>query len=242
MRSGGSACDDEAVDLIALMLAFAVAVLLISASPGPAMALILRRAAVHGWRAAVPTVLGLEFGLYLWALMAAAGFAALVAVSEAAFVTLKVVGAAVLIYLGVRAWLAAWRGAGRHRQPPRAAPARGGRASPRESWSSSPTRRPRSSWSRSTRSSCPIALLFTTTAGLALVQVTIETAFYLSLAYAFGRAGRFFRSSRVALDAIAGTVLVELSLTLRLVGALATGPVGQRDLRARHPGRARCAP
>ena len=57
-------------------------------------------------------MLGLEFGLYLWALMAAAGFAALVAVSEAAFVTLKVVGAAVLIYLGVRAWLAAWRGDG----------------------------------------------------------------------------------------------------------------------------------
>ncbi|HET6940447.1 MAG TPA: LysE family transporter, partial [Nocardioides sp.] len=89
--------------------AFVVAVLLISASPGPAMALILRRTALHGMRTAVPLVLGLELGLYLWALAAAAGFAALVAASEAAYWALKVVGAGVLVYLGGRAWLAAWR-------------------------------------------------------------------------------------------------------------------------------------
>jgi threonine/homoserine/homoserine lactone efflux protein len=204
------------VDLIALMPAFVVAVLLISASPGPAMALILRRAAVHGWRAAVPTVLGLEFGLYLWALMAAAGFAALVAVSEAAFVTLKVVGAAVLIYLGVRAWLAAWRGD--------------------ENGTGGAQTSGASPWWKCFAEGVVVQLanpkaaifmvafypqfvpadrpLFTTTAGLALVQVTIETAFYLSLAYAFGRAGRFFRGSRVRrrLDAIAGTVLVGLGI------------------------------
>jgi len=46
-----------------------LAVLLISGSPGPAMALILRRAAVQGWRGAVPPVLGLEVGLYVWALL-----------------------------------------------------------------------------------------------------------------------------------------------------------------------------
>src|SRR3954464_4894643 len=89
--------------------AFVVAVLLISASPGPAMALILRRTALHGMRTAVPVVLGLELGLYLWALAAAAGFAALVAASEAAYLALKVVGACVLFYLGVRAWQAAGR-------------------------------------------------------------------------------------------------------------------------------------
>src|SRR3954447_21658122 len=89
--------------------AFAVAVLLISASTGPAMALILRRTALHGMRTAVPLVLGLELGLYLWALAAAAGFAALVAASEAAYWALKVIGACVLVYLGIRAWLAAWR-------------------------------------------------------------------------------------------------------------------------------------
>ena len=204
------------MDLIALMPAFVVAVLLISASPGPAMALILRRAAVHGWRAAVPTVLGLEFGLYLWALMAAAGFAALVAVSEAAFVTLKVVGAAVLIYLGVRAWLAAWRGDGHDTD--------GAQTSGTGSWWRSFAEGVVVQLANPKAAIFMVAFypqfvpadrpLFTTTAGLALVQVTIETAFYLSLAYAFGRAGRFFRSSRVRrrLDAVAGTVLVGLGI------------------------------
>src|SRR5688500_19618021 len=72
------------------------------------MALILRRAALCGFRGAVPTVLGLEAGLYVWALLAAAGFAALVAASEFAYLVLRVVGAAFLIVLGIRAWRAAW--------------------------------------------------------------------------------------------------------------------------------------
>jgi threonine/homoserine/homoserine lactone efflux protein len=207
------------MDLIALMPAFVVAVLLISASPGPAMALILRRAAMHGWRAAVPTVLGLELGLYLWALAAAAGFAALVAVSETAFVVLKVVGAVVLVGLGVRAWRSAWRAS----HPAGDEPEPGGRA-----------------WGRSFTEGVVVQLanpkaaifmvafypqfvpadrpLFATTAGLALVQVAIETGFYLCLAHLFGRAGAAFRSSRVRrrIDAVLGTVLVGLGVRVAL--------------------------
>ena len=97
------------VDLLLALPTFVVAVVLIAASPGPAMALVLRRAALQGWRAAVPTVLGLEAGLYAWALLAAAGFAALVAASEVAFLVLRVVGAGVLLYLGARAWVGLWR-------------------------------------------------------------------------------------------------------------------------------------
>jgi threonine/homoserine/homoserine lactone efflux protein len=202
------------MDLVALMPAFVLAVLLISASPGPAMALIFQRAAVGGWRGAVPTVLGLEAGLYVWALAAAAGFAALVAVSTTAFVVLKVVGAAVLICLGVRAWRSAWRGG--HDEAGATPPVRG--------W-----------WARFAEGAVvqlanPKAAifmvafypqfvpagrpLFATTAGLALVQVALETAFYLTLAYGVGRAGGFFRRSRVRrrLDAIAGTVLVALGV------------------------------
>src|SRR5687768_6097658 len=76
------------------------------------MALIFRRAALGGWRGAVPTVLGLELGLYIWALFAGAGFAALVAASEVAYLVLRVVGAAVLLVLGFRAWRTAWRDRG----------------------------------------------------------------------------------------------------------------------------------
>ena len=72
------------MELATSLPAFLLAVLLISASPGPAMALIFRRAALRGLAGAVPTVLGLELGLYCWALFAGAGFAALVAASEVA--------------------------------------------------------------------------------------------------------------------------------------------------------------
>src|SRR5688572_20388941 len=110
-----------AVDVLTSLPAFVLAVLLISASPGPAMALIFRRAALRGLRGAVPTVLGLEFGLYLWALFAGVGFAALVAASEVAYLVLRVVGAGVLLVLGFRALRTAWRDRTPAAEPPAAA-------------------------------------------------------------------------------------------------------------------------
>ena len=202
------------MDLIALLPAFVLAVVLISASPGPAMALVLRRSALGGWRAAVPTVLGLELGLYLWALAAAAGFAALVAASETAYVVLKVVGAAVLLWLGIRAWRAALRG-GALEDVAVAAPSR---------------------WWRSFGEGLVVQLanpkaavfmlafypqfvprdrpLFLTTAGLAVLQVVIETALYLGLAYGAGRAGAFLTRPAVRrrVEAVTGTVLIGLGV------------------------------
>ncbi|WP_435771946.1 LysE family translocator [Nocardioides sp. SYSU DS0651] len=206
------------MDLIALLPAFVVAVLLISASPGPAMALILQRAAVGGWRAAVPTVLGLELGLYLWALAAAAGFAALVAVSETAFVALKVVGAAVLLYLGIRAWRSAWRGGAAHDVDP---PEQRGWWARLAEGTLVQLANPKAAmfmvafYPQFVPAGRP---LFATTAGLALLQVLIETVFYLGLAYGVGRAGAFFRRSQVRrrLDAVAGTVLVALGVRVAL--------------------------
>jgi hypothetical protein len=52
------------VGLLSSLPTLLFAVVLISVSPGPAVALILRRAALQGFRSAVPTVLGLEAGLY----------------------------------------------------------------------------------------------------------------------------------------------------------------------------------
>ena len=95
--SGAADATIPRVELVSSLPAFLLAVLLISASPGPAMALIFRRAALRGLAGAVPTVLGLELGLYCWALFAGAGFAALVAASEIAYLVLRVVGAAVLL-------------------------------------------------------------------------------------------------------------------------------------------------
>ncbi|MBA9004567.1 LysE family translocator [Thermomonospora cellulosilytica] len=211
------------MDIVAALPAFVVAVVLISASPGPAMALIMRRAALRGLSGAVPTVLGLEAGLYVWALCAGAGLAALVAASEVAYLVLRVVGAAFLLYLGVRSWRAAWRSrkAGPAGEADRDLPG----ASPR-------------TWWRAFGEGAVVMLanpkaaafmiafypqfvpadrpLLATTALLALLQVAVETVLYLALAAVVGRAGTWFRRPAVRrqLDAVSGTVLVALGLRM----------------------------
>jgi threonine/homoserine/homoserine lactone efflux protein len=208
------------VDVVVSLPAFVLAVLLISASPGPAMALIFRRAALRGLRGAVPTVLGLELGLYVWALFAGAGFAALVAASEVGYLVLRVVGAAVLLWLGFKAWRAAWLAR------------RDGAAAVGEELPVVAGRR----WWTAFGEGLVVQLanpkaavfmiafypqfvpadgpVFVTTALLGLLQITIETGLYLGLAAGVARAGDWFRrpSIRRRIEAVSGTVLVGLGL------------------------------
>ena len=198
-----------------MLPAFLLAVLLISASPGPAMALILRRAALNGTRAAVPTVLGLELGLYLWALAAGAGLASLVAASETAYTTLRVVGAGVLVYLGIKAWRSAFAG-GDAPGSTRSVPVRSWRASFLEGVLVQ-IANPKAAvfmfafYPQFVPAEGPVLAW---TAALALLQVTVETALYLGLAAAVGRASLWFRRPRVRrrLELASGTVLVGLGL------------------------------
>ena len=205
------------MDVLASLPAFVLAVLLISASPGPAMALIFRRAALRGLRGAVPTVLGLELGLYVWALFAGAGFAALVAASEVAYLVLRIIGAAVLLVLGFRAWRAAWRGRG----TPVAAeelPARHGR------WWGSFAEGVVVQLANPKAAVFMIAFypqfvpadgrIFATTAVLGLLQITLETGLYLALAAGVARAGTRFSRPRIRarLEAVSGTVLIALGV------------------------------
>jgi len=82
-------------------LAIAVVVVL---TPGPATALVVRNSLRGGPRAAWATTAGNSTGILAWALASVLGISALVAASEAAFATLKIVGAVVLVWLGVQAW------------------------------------------------------------------------------------------------------------------------------------------
>ena len=209
------------MDLRSTLPAFLLAVLLISASPGPAMALIFRRAALRGLRGAVPTVLGLELGLYGWALFAGAGFAALVAASEVAFVVLRVVGAGVLLVLGFRALRGAWRGAPMTTDEP--AP------TGRRWWGAFAEgvvvqlANPKAAvfmiafYPQFVPADGPV---FATTAVLGLLQITLETALYLALAAGVARAGTWFRRPRIRrrLEAVSGTVLVGLGLRVAASG------------------------
>ena len=212
------------MDVVASLPAFLLAVLLISASPGPAMALIFRRAALRGWRAAVPTVLGLELGLYVWALFAGLGFAALVAASEVAYLVLRIVGAVVLLYLGIKAWRAAWLERRRRLAEPDvpvvvAEPPLG-----RRHWWGAfgegvvvQLANPKAAvfmiafYPQFVPSEGPV---FVTTALLGLLQITLETVLYLSLAAGVARAGAWFRRPRIRsrIEAVSGTVLVGLGL------------------------------
>jgi threonine/homoserine/homoserine lactone efflux protein len=209
------------VEVVASLPAFVLAVVLISASPGPAMALIVRRAALRGLRGAVPTVLGLEFGLYAWALFAGAGFAALVAASEVAYLVLRVVGAAVLLVLGVRALRTAWRGGGAAVEAP---------APSRRRWWGAVTEGAVVQLANPKAAVLMLAFypqfvpagsaVFATTALLALLQIALETALYLGLAAGVARAGSWFSRPRIRrrLEAVSGTVLVGLGLRVAASG------------------------
>jgi threonine/homoserine/homoserine lactone efflux protein len=77
-------------------------------TPGPDTALTIRNSLLGGRRGGLFTALGVATGQATWTLAASAGIAALLAASEPAFVALKLLGAAYLVYLGAHAlWRAA---------------------------------------------------------------------------------------------------------------------------------------
>lgn len=90
--------------------AFLLVALVVVFTPGPATALVIRNALRGGTHAAWATTAGNSTGIFLWAAASVLGISALVAASEAAFAVLKIVGAVVLVYLGLQAVLRARRG------------------------------------------------------------------------------------------------------------------------------------
>jgi threonine/homoserine/homoserine lactone efflux protein len=107
--------------------AFVAIALLLSMTPGPDTALVTRNALVAGRRAGAFTILGIGLGLVVWTFAASVGVTAVLRASEPAFVAVKVVGSAYLIYLGGQALWVAFRGdgprvqlapPGAHRIPP----------------------------------------------------------------------------------------------------------------------------
>jgi threonine/homoserine/homoserine lactone efflux protein len=89
--------------MVGTLVSFAGIAALVSLTPGPATALVVRSAALRGRREALLVTLGNSTGIFMWALASVLGISALVAASETAFWVLKMAGAAVLIVLGVQA-------------------------------------------------------------------------------------------------------------------------------------------
>lgn len=84
------------------IVAFVAASFLIALSPGPGTAMVLRQS-VHGRKAALATVFGMEVGVACWAVAAALGVSVLLTASEIAYHGLRIAGAVFLVYLGVKA-------------------------------------------------------------------------------------------------------------------------------------------
>ena len=90
----------------AQLLAFVGVAVVLSVTPGPDMALVLRNTLRFGRDAGLRTVAGIGVGLLGWATASALGVAAVLAASATAFTVLKLAGAAYLVYLGIRTLLA----------------------------------------------------------------------------------------------------------------------------------------
>ena len=81
---------------------------LVIVMPGPDTAVTINGTLGGGRRGGMFTALGVSCGQAVWTLAASAGISALLVASEPAFLTVKYLGAAYLLYLGLHAiWSAA---------------------------------------------------------------------------------------------------------------------------------------
>jgi threonine/homoserine/homoserine lactone efflux protein len=93
--------------LLHVMPAFLLACVILAALPGPATVLFLHRSVRDGRTAGLAAVAGNEIGVFGWTLAGGAGLSMLLAANRMLSLALHVVGAAILIWLGVSAWRSA---------------------------------------------------------------------------------------------------------------------------------------
>jgi threonine/homoserine/homoserine lactone efflux protein len=204
--------------VIGTFAAFLAVSALVIVTPGQDTALTIRNALTGGRRAGVFTALGVSSGQAVWALAASAGLAALLAASEPAFLALKFVGAAYLVYLGGRSLRDAVRGSG---HGPAATVRRDGGLRPGAAYRQGVL---------SNLANPKMAVFFTSLLpqfaggegafaallGLGLVFCAMTLLWLAAYAVVVDRAGRWLRRPGVrrVIDAATGAVLVALGLRL----------------------------
>ena len=91
------------MDPLALLL-FAAALILNAGTPGPSIAALISRVITRGWHDVAPFVAAMWLGEVIWLTLAMAGLATLAETFHIAFVVLKYVGVAYLLWLAWRMW------------------------------------------------------------------------------------------------------------------------------------------
>jgi len=85
-------------------IAFSIAAAVVLVIPGPTIIAVVSHSLAHGRRAAFPLVVGVTLGDFTAMTLSLAGLGAVMAASATLFSVLKILGAAYLIYLGVKLW------------------------------------------------------------------------------------------------------------------------------------------
>jgi threonine/homoserine/homoserine lactone efflux protein len=87
-------------------LAFTAASAVLLVIPGPTILLVVSYALGQGWRTALPMAIGVALGDFTAMTLSLLGLGALLAASATLFTVLKWVGAAYLVWLGIKLWRA----------------------------------------------------------------------------------------------------------------------------------------
>jgi threonine/homoserine/homoserine lactone efflux protein len=186
-------------------MTFLLVALVVIVTPGQDTALTIRNTLLGGRWDGVLTGIGVASGQLVWVVATSVGLAALLVASEPAFVALRVVGAAYLVWLGARSLWSAWRGARSHEHdvPRRRTPFRQGVLS--------------------NLGNPKMAVFFTSllpqfahSFGALLAHGLVFCALTLGWLSLVARAGSALRRPRVrrVVDAVTGAVLVALGLRL----------------------------
>jgi threonine/homoserine/homoserine lactone efflux protein len=193
------------------LLAFIGVAVVVIVTPGQDTALTVRNTLAGGRGAGVRTAAGVVAGQAVWALAASAGVTALLVASEPAFLALKLIGAAYLVYLGVASLIAAVRGSsGEHDG---AAPRDDGRELRQGLLSNLGNPKMAVFFS----SLLPqFGDSFAELLALGLLFCALTLAWLSAYAFALALAGDALRRPRVrrTLDAVTGTALVALGIRL----------------------------
>lgn len=91
---------------LASYIALAVAVFVLALTPGPVVVATVARSLVSGLAPALAFVLGVAVVDLGYLLLAVFGLSAISSVMGELFIVIKIVGAAYLVYLGIRLWMA----------------------------------------------------------------------------------------------------------------------------------------
>jgi threonine/homoserine/homoserine lactone efflux protein len=201
-----------------MLWAFLPIAALITIAPGPATAMIVRSTLRGGLSTALATIVGNSAGVFAWAVLSALGIAALVAASELAFAVLKLTGAAMLIYLGVRSLTRRRRG---DLEPPAKAPTSASKRVAFRDGLATSVANPKLAvffvalFPQFVADGAPVLPPALAMAGLI---VMLDLAWYSTLAVVVDRSRRALADSRILrrLEALMGGVLIGLGVRVAL--------------------------